>query len=810
MSSVVDSELGSTLHDRERRAQRNVKKIDQQRARRYGMCEPVKKGRLKYTLAGNVFIWDPIKNKAVTSWSTSEASDSDIQSGTRFTDPITLQKSNEHDLPSALTQHNRLRFIIMRNMEQWKSHTVLVVDMSGSMRKDDVDGARCRSDGVWTCLAREFVKSQLEKESTSMYDLVSVVSMRDTAEVVLHCEPTDWVLYNKLVDMSEWTTLKPQGHGYYKHALEKAEELLRLNDLGSCASSLFFFSDGRPSDSKNVDLAATMGSIAARFGRRLTICCVGMANQKEDFSILKEMVKEAKAFGAVASFNKPSLSADSLSHIISSHVSSLISTKTELTELNSGKAKTVRTDIVRERVDAPDDIAPTDDWRIFRASSDERYTKRVWKWNRKHGDFCKVSDPRCGSCFKIVADEDWNILNGGVFCRGCRVCFFCPRCVATGRVHGREECLRQAGERRRGMIQKEHIPSFSIAWKNTCFGEGAERAAFKFRFLDERDNFIGSKMVAKESRFVEDHHDDANDDPSRYLRSHRHSYHLQFMRTQALASRCAKFYNESLDELAELVDPLIRGRINTFPRIRFLEPLIFELVDDVESKTYNVLVEPMLEGVYKKYNDNFGGLPSDVTKGLDKPPGQTDDTKGLDKASVDFLLGRKVHERENVGTAAGLGAIVEGSEEEEDSEEEDDDDNDYDQDRSRSPGDAEEYFDHLIQSKGFDNQRLLARKNIPDEDFAHAFSHYSYVRSGKYFMVVDLQGLLRIRADGSREFVFTDPAVHKRRESRRLKHLNFGRTNRGKKGMDAFFASHKCNDACRLLGLRSKGQVDST
>ena len=30
------------------------------------------------------------------------------------------------------------------------------------MRRDDINGARCRSDGVWIALARDFIKRQLE------------------------------------------------------------------------------------------------------------------------------------------------------------------------------------------------------------------------------------------------------------------------------------------------------------------------------------------------------------------------------------------------------------------------------------------------------------------------------------------------------------------------------------------------------------------------------------------------------------------------------------------------------------------------
>jgi hypothetical protein len=213
-SSLVDSELESTLHDRQRRGSREIKKIDQLRARRYGMCEPGHHGRLKYTLAEQVFIWDPHKNRAITSYGrTCGIGGGKIKSGTRFTDPVMLAKSEEHDAVHVLASRQRLHATILQHKENWKSHTVLVVDMSGSMRTDDIDGARCRSDGVFTCLAREFVRKQLEEQSTTMYDLISVVAMRETAEVVLICEPTDWVLYNKLVDLREWTTLKPQGPG---------------------------------------------------------------------------------------------------------------------------------------------------------------------------------------------------------------------------------------------------------------------------------------------------------------------------------------------------------------------------------------------------------------------------------------------------------------------------------------------------------------------------------------------------------------------------------------------------------------------
>ena len=53
------STLLSGVHDRERREERDIDKIDLQRARRYGMKEDGKNGREKYTYGGVVFIYDP-------------------------------------------------------------------------------------------------------------------------------------------------------------------------------------------------------------------------------------------------------------------------------------------------------------------------------------------------------------------------------------------------------------------------------------------------------------------------------------------------------------------------------------------------------------------------------------------------------------------------------------------------------------------------------------------------------------------------------------------------------------------------------
>ena len=848
MESVLGSELYSTLHDRERRDQRMIGKDDQLKARRYGMCEQGRNGRLKYTYNNKVLIWCPRSNRAITCWNIRGNDCGMQQSGTSKTDPILIQKSLTHENDLASAAHEAVKWKIRKQKDKWTSHTVLVVDMSGSMRTDDVDGARCRSDGVWTCLARDFIKSQVEEGKTSLHDLVSVVLMRETAEVILECEPSDYVLYNKLVDLREWAHHRPSGPGNYEPALEQAELLLNKNLSGSCAVTLFFFSDGRPSDPNKHDIPAKMGAMASRFGRRLTVHCVGMANHEtEDFSILEKMVQETKAYGAIGFFNKPSMTADSLSQIISSQVtSSLTSTKTELTNLSSGKAMTVRTDLVRERHNAPDDLAPTSDWRLF--NNDSQYTLRVWTWNHKgergNGGFSRLIDPRCLSCFVNVMDTTTNQANPerGMLCNNCKACFFCWGCIRNRSLvyqrHIRTSCYRHATSRRQGALMplKESIPSFSVAWKKKCFGEGAERVAFKFRFLDENGAFTGPKMVAKESRFVQN---EGTHQSSEYLTTDQHKYHKDFMRTQFLASKFATKFNDTLQEWEDHLrlraghnssyrDQCLfhKERIHKYPRIRFLQPRIFELRDDEEGKTFNVLAEPMIEGDYRKYNTNNGGLANFK---FESPCLQTAD-HDLNPRLVTMLLGSRDNNNTINESAAslpnqisgvvgaglggndGLGAIVE--EEEEGSEEEEEDEDEavdveegFGQPRP-SEGGRIEVFERIVQ-EGNMADRDLSSEVIPDEDFMQAFSHFSYVRSGGRLIVVDLQGALDVRRDGSREFVLTDPAIHKRKYSRVLKHMNFGRTDRGDKGIHNFFETHTCNNACRLLGLRPRPKKHS-
>ena len=72
-----------------------------------------------------------------------------------------------------------------------------------------------------------------------------------------------------------------------------------------------------------------------------------------------------------------------------------------------------------------------------------------------------------------------------------------------------------------------------------------------------------------------------------------------------------------------------------------------------------------------------------------------------------------------------------------------------------------------------------------------AFSHYTWVRSGKHLVVCDLQGK-KVGAN----VILTDPAIHDS-----VSVLHHGSTNLGDKGIKQFFRLHKCNNICQAMQL---------
>ena len=443
---------------------------------------------------------------------------------------------------------------------------------------------------------------------------------------------------------------------------------------------------------------------------------------------------------AKSSFNLPSLDTESLSNIISSMSSSLTSTKTEMTDLATGQARVVRLDVRSERKGAIDDLHPTDEWRLYKGKSESVFVRRIWSWSYKKDDFIYLRDPRCLFCYK----ESTNPF-GVPWCAHCESAFICFQCVQKLHQHIKsKECHYLLKEYRSEKMATVTVPSFSVAMKETIFGEGAERIVRKFRFMDENGHFIGPKMVAKESRFI-----DAAEGSYKETRS----FHSNFMRTQVLASEFATKFNQALDCLRDHFDDF--QAIDNLPRIEFVEPMVVEVNEHGEKS--NILIERFLEGKYEKFNSNMGFVKGQTTK--------DSFCENVDQIADAF----------NDLPLDNLGVI------EEESEEEDSDD---------------ELFDQKAYESAAGKYRLLK-----PEMFLQTFSHYSFEKSKRKYLVIDLQGVYEKKRDGTQKYVLTDPAIHKKKRTRR-KRYNFGRTDMGKKGMRAFFETHECTDACRLLGLQ--------
>lgn len=745
------SVLYSSLHGRQRREERHIAKATLVLARRYGMKESEpKSGNVKYTYAGVTFVYDPISETEITSYASADYA-SPI-SGTRNRLPIFPRRKYGGDRePLERLLHAQCRTNLFQT-RQWTSHTVIVVDISGSMRIDDVDSARCRSDGVWLSVAKDFVETAIRNKTAKPTDVVSVICMGDTASIVLRCEPTDYILYNILLDFREFDMIRPEGPGNYRPALQAAERLLRQYDTKQQAVSLVFVSDGAPSDKGDFD--SHMGTIAQEFGRRLSVTCVGIGND-DDFQILQDMVNEAQAFHSNATFYRArgALSTDSLSNIFTCLSSFTAVSKLELTTRIESRQLTVRSGVLRERLDAPDDLVLDDGWKLYKSSSMENGVIRVWSWDRVKDDFVCLLDPRCIVCFTVVANCETMEADPdkGSLCGECKACFACHACRDSAELyqrHSSAECKRWLKKRRRGEIIVKPLPSFSIAIKNAFFSEGVERMVAKTRFVDVVNQFVGKKMVAKQSRFVEE-------DNSYEARM---DYHRQFLRTQSISSAMARKFNAALQSNADNFQ-------GNPPRIRFLEPLVFELADENQQET-NQLVEEMMEGRYEKFNNNMGFVRHDAQRGVY--------CSEDDDESFPFYI-------DNKQSAHSLSARVQHL---------------FQGIRSLAPVE-EENKSNQQQTKGGTKENT-----VDPYELVQAFSHFTFEASKQNLIVVDLQGTLAMD-NKPPEVILTDPAINTRSETTTLSCLNLGRTDRGDRGISSFFQTHECGPTCKLLHLSS-------
>ena len=475
MSSNKSTSAGTFLsntHGRMRRAQRMIDKRDLQAAVKYGKCEESynQNGirRLKYTFADIVYITDETATKEITCWAIPGAG-------------LDVQK---HPISESMkSRHKKACEHICTETSSWTSHTVFIIDQSGSMRRTDVEGGATRSDAVWLTIAIDYVAKQLDIEQSSDTDVVSIVAMGITDTVLIDRKPHDWLLFNSVVDLLR--KQEPYFAGNYIPALDAAEKLLLSNTYGNCILSLFFLSDGRPSDvlsrgsigGHDSLMGNRIDSLASRFGRRLSVVTVGFAGPDEDFSVLQNMADRPAQFDSNGRFFAARLNPEALGAAFSSITSSLNQTRSELTAVGGSTQRAVR-DVRRRAKDTVGlDLYPDDEnWWSYYYNS--------WKGDR----FLYSSKIRRNQKFISM-----------------------PPLAPTAR---------------------------GVALADKFFGEGAERLVREFREIGPQGIFVGQKLVAKESRFQIDV---ANTDVRQIK-----AFHETFCNTQERAQRLAKVFNKRL------------------------------------------------------------------------------------------------------------------------------------------------------------------------------------------------------------------------------------------------------------------------
>jgi Mg-chelatase subunit ChlD len=666
-----------TEHGRLRRKQRGIDKKDLQAALKYGERSPHCWAKSR---KAEPYIYKYTHNEIV--YIVNEKTKEEV---TCYARPLKLEPV---PLPFGLQkQHEQAQYAIHRNLDSWTSHTVLVVDTSGSMKTSDMWGTRNRLDSVWVCVALDFIAHRLESGAAQPTDLVSVVTMGATATVLIREAPCTWQLYNQVVAIYNRKLVPPQGPGHFLPSLTQAEELLTRNSNAACATALLFLSDGVPSDGgvqSKERIVGKVENLAKNFGRRLAFTAIGIGDKKQ-FDMLQQMVDAAKDYGAISELRLPSMTSSSLGNAFTSLATSLTTTQTEMTDLGTTKQRKVRAVARESRTKASEhmSVVSSEDFYIYRAAQVKRTVYREW-------------------------------LDNGVW----RKCF--------------EETPLQ------------HPDAKFVAFSKGPFGEGAERFAYRFfELAADGKTIVGPPMVAKESRMVLEE-GRIGDEMA------RKQFVRTFCFTQQFARRLAIKFNDKLDATRR-VHPRT-------PRVSLLDCSIYQLDDKAQGKL-SVLVENKLDHTkWHKWNSNAG-----FVEGMKKAPRYTQE---------------KVADAVTNMASLSLGMIEEGSEDDEDSEAEED---------------ASPYAKPILFSAS---------------EVAQAFSHFTYVYSGRKRLVCDLQGVFDERLN---LLQFSDPVIHYHHPGRTDRRCVHGRTDRGRKGIDMFFETHREHHGhlCRLMtrGLRPPSHV---
>ena len=544
----------SSDHGRLRREQRDIDKRDLQKAIKYGSVARCWGYRWKVEYDGIVFITDHFMRREVTC----------------YPSPLSLAPTTCSDL----SDHENAVLLHQKKQALARSHTVLVVDISGSMLTHDIHLHRDRQTAAYTMTALEFIAEQLFNGTANNKDLVSLVEFNKSARIVFEREPISWVLYNKLLKRRDSRDFRSReaakavefyrADSNYLPALEKAAALLAKGDHEELALGMFFLSDGSPSDSLDLAISRSevsslickkIGEISAAFKERLDAFFVGFACSSSEFAVLRSM-KEAMNHvpnGAKGEFLFCEKIAQSIGDAVTSMVTSLTQTRLSLAN-GPHRNNTQRT------LEGEDDVPIK---------------------------------------FKY---QYYPIFDHFLFDQGKRSFANYPG-LPPGACNQDNIALQRA---------RSSNPPRYLAINKFYIGKGAERVAFRTFLCDSPDDeasFLFSALVAKETKSVE-------------RIDEKIEFHRGFLETQSLSERLAQEFNKRV-----LAIPHDFNSNGAHPAIHFL-PCSVLLVSDPSwpGRERGVLVEKMLEpSRWTKWNDNAGAVdgkiyyePLDVEKELAK------------------------------------------------------------------------------------------------------------------------------------------------------------------------------------------------
>lgn len=457
----------SSIHGRARRELREIDVLDLQSAVKHGVktrgrnCPKTGMPRWKYTHGNIVHITDYTSTVEVTS----------------YKQAISIEQAKI--TPEMLRRHNRDRLTLDQDPHLCTTHSVVIIDQSGSMRASDVKGFKTRSQAAYGLLALDYIAEQLhpkEEQDVTLLDAVSVIEMKDSGTLIYQREPMDWVFFNKLLDRQ--LEAKPKSHGNYYQALHLADILIQ-QELEAAEDieredllyyQVVFVSDGKPSDKDPLCIElqeSILTKLATELKENFGFFAIGLGESDTDFDALDRLAKVVEANGSSGTFKFSNLSCFKLGEELSSAAKKATSSRVE--KLSKGRERAPRQE---KDVQLRGKFVPNSE-RTF-----ARYTGGVSRWRYDHS---KYKD----------SNEDWPWVE----------------------------------------VDFKNGSSVGFDMEKNPFGKGAERLAYMFYEIGRDKRRQGNALVAKETIYVDR-------DQDRQVK-----FHETFCRTQWKSQQFAKIFN---------------------------------------------------------------------------------------------------------------------------------------------------------------------------------------------------------------------------------------------------------------------------